>query len=43
MSYLEVKTLEAPADRGCCGEDAEANSRTAQSTQAHRSEELRFQ
>ena len=33
MSYLEVKTLEAPADRGCCGEDAEANARTAQSTQ----------
>jgi hypothetical protein len=42
MSYLEVKTLEAPADRGCCGEDAEANSRTAQSTQAHYSEDSRL-
>jgi len=33
----------APADRGCCGEDAEANSRTEQSTQAHLGEDFPFQ
>lgn len=43
MSYLEVKTLKAHADRGCCGEDAEANSRWEQSTQAHLSEDFRFE
>ena len=33
----------APADRGCCGEDVEANSRWEQSTQAHLSEDIRFE